>query len=98
MEVKSISDCLNFIDIVIVKDIGIFSFENVREYLFERGETNFDEEGDALLCVLKHLNLIKDNSYPPYIEDQKRNYIELRRLVLKRYIEFNIKLERDREF
>ena len=37
MEVKSVNDCLNIIDIAIVNDIEIWSLENIHSYLLEKG-------------------------------------------------------------
>ena len=82
MEVKSVSDCLNNIDIAFVRDIDMKRLENVREYLLDRGMTDCDDERDALWCVFKQINLIIDNLYKPSGEDQKIRYIELRKLLL----------------
>ena len=92
MEVKLVGGCLNIIDIAIGKDIDIWSLENIREYLLERGMTDFDGECDALMCVFKQINLIIDNLYQPCGEDQKKKYITLRKMILIWIIEYNRKL------
>ena len=97
MEVKSISDCLNIIDIAIVKDIDMKRLEDVRQYLLHRGKTYCNDERDALWCVFKQIKLTRDNLYKPFREDQKMRYIELRKLVLFWVIEINSKLEDDND-
>ena len=93
MEVKSVSDYLNIIDIAIVRDIDMRSLQIIREYLLERGMTDCHDEQDALWCVFKQIKLIIDNLYLPFGEDQKMRYIELRKLLLFWVIEINSKLE-----
>ena len=97
MEVNSVSDCLNIIDIAIVEDNDIKRLEDVRQYLLERGMTDCNDERDALWCVFKQITLIIDNFYKPSGKDQKMRYIELRKLLLIWIIEFNSKLEDDNE-
>ena len=97
MEVKSVSDCLNIIDIAIVRDIDMKRLEDVRQFFLDWGVAGCDDERDALWCVLKQINLIIDYLYKPFGEDQKMRYIELRKLVLLWVIEINSKLEDDNE-
>ena len=67
MEVKSVSD----FDIAIVKDIDMRRLENLGEWLLQRAMTDCDDERDALWCVFKQTNLIIDNLYKAFGEDQK---------------------------
>ena len=43
MEEKSVSDCLNNIDIAIVRDIDMKRLGNVHQYLLERGMTDCND-------------------------------------------------------
>ena len=58
------------------------TLEDVRQYVLERGMTDCNDERDALWCVFKQINLIIDNLYKPFGEDQKMRYTELRKLLL----------------
>ena len=100
MEAKSVSDCLDIIDIATVGDIDLWISENFRKNLLENGETVFNNEWDVLLCVFKQKNFMIGNLFELFGEDQKMRYTELRytelrKLVLKWIIEYNIKLDAD---
>ena len=56
MEVKSVSDCLNIIDIAFVKGIDMWSLENIHKYLLKMGLTNLDDERDAVMEMFKQIN------------------------------------------
>ena len=96
MEVKSVSDCLNIIDIAIVKNIDTGGLENLREWLLQKRMTDCDDEREALWCVFKQINLKTYNLYKPFGADQKTRYLELRKLVLRWVIENNSKQEDDK--
>ena len=62
MEFKSISDCLNFIDNLILcntaSHIGVGSLEDLREYMFKMYDGRYIEELMSMLAVLSQINLI----------------------------------------
>ena len=86
MKMKSVRDCLNFIDIASVeKDrrcIGILNLENVHKYLFEKRRTDFIEDRIALSNVLGQINSIIENYYQFPEKDIKNEYIQLKKLIL----------------
>ena len=67
MEVKSIRDCLNMTDGVIVENngkyIGISNLENIHKYLLQKGQSDFIEDRIALAIVLSQINCIIENHY-----------------------------------
>ena len=86
MEVKSIKDCVNIFDDVIVENIGkyigISNLENVHVYKLEKRQSDFIEDRIALSNVLSQINCIIENHYQFAEEDIKSEYIELRELIL----------------
>ena len=97
MEIKTILDCLSGIDFAIVENVrllGIERLEDIHNHLIEFGKNNYIEDRIALLKVLKHINCIIDN-YSSYEDNESiyNEYVELRKLIVERVIECNIKAE-----
>ena len=99
MEVKSVSDCLNNFDDVIVENfgkfIGVSNLENIRESLLDKGQSDFIEDRVALSNVFSKINSIIENHYQFTDEDIKSESIQLRKLILTWLIEFSTKPEVD---
>ena len=96
---KSVSDCLNIIVDAIVenigKSIGISILENIREYLLEKGRSDFIEDRVALSNVFCQINSIIEIHYQFADEDMKSKYIQLRKLILAWLIECRTEPEAD---
>ena len=62
---KSIKDCLNVIDGVIIeniwKSISIPGLEKIRKCFLENGQSDFIEDNIALSNVLSQINCITEN-------------------------------------
>ena len=86
MEFKSISDCLNFIDNLILcntaSHIGIGNLEDVREYMIKMYVGRYIEELMSMLAVLSQINLIIDKFYLDDESDIKQLYCDLRKRIL----------------
>ena len=86
MEVKSISDCLNFIDNLILcnteKDIGIGNLEDIRDYMIGMYDGEYIEEMVNMLAILPQINLIIDRFYLDKESDIKQLYRDLRKRIL----------------
>ena len=101
MEVKSISDCLNFIDNLILcsteKHIGIGNLEDVRDYMNGMYDSKYIEEMVSMLAVLSEINLIIDRFYLDKKSDIKQLYRDLRKRILAWLKENNTKPEVDND-
>ena len=96
MEVKSVSDCLNIIDLAIVENIiGSSDLEDIHKNLLEKGQSEFIEDRVAPSKVLSQLNSMIENCYQFPEEDIKNEYVQLRKLILVWVIECNTKPEVD---
>ena len=86
MEVKSISDCLNFIDNLILCNTGAFTgignLEDVRDYMMGMYDGEYIEEMMSMLAVLSQINLIIDRFYLDKESDIKQLYRDLRKRIL----------------
>ena len=86
MEVKSISDCLNFIDNLILcgteKHIGIGDLVDVRDYMIGICDGNYIEEMVSMLAVLSQINLIINRIHLDKESDIKQLYRDLRKRIL----------------
>ena len=64
MEIKSVCDCLNFIDSMILcsieKYVGIGNLEDIRDYKIGMYNDKYIEEMVSMLRVLSQINLIID--------------------------------------
>ena len=101
MVVKSISDCLSFIDNLILcgteKPIGIGNLEDVREYMIGMYDGKYIEETMSMLAVLSPINLIIDRFFLDKESDIKQLHGDLRRRILAWLRESNTKLEVDKD-
>ena len=101
MEVKSISDCLSFIDNLILcgteKHIGIGNIEDVRDYLIGMYDGKYIEEMLSMLAVLPQINLIIDRFYLDKESDNKQLYRDLRKRILAWLKETNTMPEVDND-
>ena len=86
MEVNAISDCLNFIDNLILcgieKHIGIGNLEDVRDYMIGMYDGKYIEEMVSMLAVLSQINPIIDRFYLDRESDIKQLYRDLRKRIL----------------
>ena len=64
MEKKSVSDCLNFIDSMIIcskeKHVGIGNLEDLRDYMIGMYNEKYIGEMVSMLAILSQINLIKE--------------------------------------
>ena len=101
MEFKSISDCFNFIDNLIIcgieKHIGIENLEDVRDYMIRMYDGKYIEEMVSMLAVLSQINLIIDRFYLDKESDIKQLYRDLRKRILAWLKEENTKPEVDND-
>ena len=101
MEVKSISDCLTFIDILILcgteKHIGIGNLEDKRDYMIGVYDGKYIEEMVSMLAVLSQINLIIDRFYLDKESDFKQHYRELTKRILAWLKENNTEPEVDND-
>ena len=100
LEMKSISNCLNFSDTMILyekgKHIGIGNLEDVRDYLIETSDNAYVEDIVLLHGVLNQINLILENFYDEeYDGDLTKEYWILRKHLLAWLAEKNTKPESD---
>ena len=99
MEMKSVSDCLNFIDSMIIcnieKHVGIGNLEALRDYMIGMCNEKYIEEMIALLSILSQINLIIDRFYSDNESDIKKQYVTLRKRILARLEVINAKREVD---
>ena len=93
MEVKSISDYLNFIDNLILcgteKHIGIGNLEDVRDYMIGMYYGKYIEEMVSMLESLSQINLIIDRFYLDKESDIKQPYRDLRKRIIAWFKENN---------
>ena len=86
MQVNSISDCLNFIDNLILcgteKHIGVKNLEDVRDYMIGIYDGKYIEEMVSMLAVLSQINLIIDRFFLDKESDIKQLYRDLRKRIL----------------
>ena len=75
MEMKSVSECLNFFDDMILccvdKSFGIVSLEDISDYIIRMYNEKYNQELIAISAILSHINLIIEN------------FIQTRRVILK---------------
>ena len=86
MEFKSISDCLNFIDHLVLfggeKHIGIGNLEDARDYMIGMYDGKYIEEMVSMTRVLSQIILIIDRFYLDKESDIKQLYRDLRKRIL----------------
>ena len=76
---KSVSDCLNFFDSMILfgieKHVGIGNLEDVREYMIGMYNDKYIEDMVEMSSILKQINLIIVKFYDVDVDgDLKREY------------------------
>ena len=86
MKMKSVSDCLNFIDSMILcsieKHVGIGNLEDLRDHMIGMYKEKYIEEMVPLLAILSQINLIKERFHLDYESDIKKQYCNLRKRIL----------------
>ena len=99
LEINSISDCLTFIDHLILcegeKHIGVGNLEDIRDYVIGLYDGKFIEDMVSMFAVLSQINLIIDKFYLDKESDIKKLYCELRKRILVWLKENNTKPEVD---
>ena len=87
---KSVSDCLNFIDDATVENFSTLEeLENIHSYLLEKRQNDYIENRSVLWNALCQI-ISKIENYDQFVEENKKSeYIQLRKLILVWLIEFN---------
>ena len=101
MEIKPVSDCLIFIDSMILcsiqKHVGIGNLEDIHDYVIRMYNDKYIEEMVIILAILSQINLLIDRLYLDEESDHKKQYYILRKHILARLQERNTKTEVDNE-
>ena len=67
MKMKSVSDCFNFIDsmmlCIIEKHVGFGNLGDFRDFMIEMYNEKYNEETVAMLAILSQINLVIENYY-----------------------------------
>ena len=99
MEMKSVIDCSNFIDSMILcgieKHVGIGNLEALRDHMIGMYNEKYIEEMVAMLAVLFQVNLIIESFYLDKESDIKKQYCNLRKRISTRLEVSNSKPEVD---
>ena len=99
MTMKSVCDCLKFIDSMILCDIekhaGIGNLEDIRDYLITVYNDKKIKDMVGMLAVFSQINLIIDRMYLDNESDIKKQYDVLRQRILAWLQERNTLLEVD---
>ena len=86
MVIKSVCDCLNFIDSMISCEIekhtGIGNLEYIHEYMITFYKDKYIEDMVSMLAVLSQINLIINRFYLDNESDIKKHYCTLRKRIL----------------
>ena len=86
MEMKSVSECLKFIDSMILCSIekhgGIGYLEDLRNYMIGMYNDKYIEEMVAILAILSQINLILERFHLDNESDFRKQYCELRKRIL----------------
>ena len=101
MTTKSVCDCLNFIDSMILckieKQAGVGNLEDVRDYMITIYNDKYIEDMVSMLGVFFQINLIMDRFYLDNESDIKKQYTTLRKRILAWLQERNTILEVDND-
>ena len=93
METKSVCDCLNFIESMILcsieKHVGIGNLEDIRDYMIGMYNDKYIEEMVSMLAVLSQINLILDRFYLDNESGIKKQYCTFRKRILAWLQEIN---------
>ena len=99
MEMKPVSEGLNFIDDMILcsveKSFGIGNLEDIRDYMIGMYNEIYIEEMVDMSTILSQINLIIEKFYLDNESDIKKQYSNLRKHVLAWLEESNTKPEND---
>ena len=99
MEMKSVSECLNFIDDMILcsveKSFGIGNLEDIRDYMTGMYNEIYIEEMVDKSAILSQINLIIEKFYLDNESDIKKQYSNLMKHILAWLEESNTKPEND---
>ena len=102
MESKSVCDCLNFIDSMILysieKHVGTRNVEDIRNFMIAMFNDKFIEDKVVMTGLLSQINLIVEKFYDKDDDsDLKREYWILRQHIIARLMEKNTKPEVDND-
>ena len=86
MTMKSVCDCFNFIDSIIICDIekyaGVGNLEDIRDYMITIYIDKNIEDMVSMLGVFSQINLILDRFYLDNESVLKQQYTTLRKRIL----------------
>ena len=78
MEIKTVTECLNFVDDMILcsiqKHAVIGNLENLRNYMIGMCNEKYIEEMVSMLAILSQITLIKEKFYLDNESDFKKQY------------------------
>ena len=101
MEMKSISDCLNFIDSMILCSIetyaGIENSKDLGNCMLGMYNEKYIEEMVGMLSILSHINLIIKKFYLHNESDIEKLYCDLKKRILAWLEASNIEPEIDNQ-
>ena len=101
MEIKSVSDCLIFIDSMILcsiqKHVGIGNLEHIHDYMKGMYIDNYIEEMVIIFAIPSQINLLLDRFYLDEESDIKKHYYTLKKHILAWLQERNTKTEVDND-
>ena len=99
MEMKSISDCLNFIDSMILcsveKHVGMGNLEDLRNYMIGMYKDKYIAEMLATLAILYQISLITERFHLDNEIDFRKQFCEMRKRMWDFLDECNTKPEVD---
>ena len=94
MTMKSVCDCLSFIDNMMLCDIekhtGVGNLEDIRDFMITIYNDKYVEDRVSMLGVFSQINLIIDTFYLDNESDIKKQYTTLRKRILAWLQERNI--------
>ena len=94
MEHKSFKNVLDSLDYTIIDDysqfLGIENLKVVRKYLLDKRDKEYNHvDMFELPYIVRHINYIIENNFGFNNERLKREYIKLRKQLIKWFIECN---------
>ena len=99
MDIKSVCDCLNFLDGMILcskeKHAGIGNLEDIHDYMIGMYNDKYIEEMVSMLAVLSQINLIIDRFFSDNESDIKKYFCTLGKRILAWLRKSNTKLDVD---
>ena len=83
---NSVTDCLNFIDSMIIcnieKHAGIGNLGDIRAYMIAMYNQKYIGETVALLSIVSQINIIIERFYSHNESDIRKKYCDLRKRIL----------------